>query len=353
MDFSRRLEFSLKRDRSSSRLPRLFIPLACLCLVFITASCKRSETPVGGAPAPAAKAEPAVLRPSEVAPIVGRVTRKVGTSSRLKGPRGVAIDRNGNLYVADTGNGRVVKFDASGREVTTFGKQGSGPGEFSLVSRVAVSGQGNLLALDSETGWVHVFAPDGKVIRRLGGSDARLYHPSGMAVMADGTVVIADTGGDRIVFLNADGLQQSEPIKAPDGHKLSQPTDVSADPAGQLHIYQPATGPDSPPLLFHLTADRKLKNIWHGPPAPSTSDSPRFAFGPNSSLYATSPQSNRVIAYAEDGRTYHPIRLEGSDSAPFQHLGGIAVDSAGRLYVTDMEANVVYVIEVAAPAAAR
>lgn len=339
------------RDRLSSGVQWLFIPLVCLCLVSITASCKKTETAVTGAAAPAAKVQPTVIQPSEAAPLAGRIVNKVGTSSRLKGPRSVAIDHNGNLYVGDTGNGRVVKFDASGREVASFGRQGNGPGEFSLVWRVAVSGQGNLLVLDSETGWVHVFAPDGKVIKRMGGPEARLYHPSGMVVTPDGTAVIADTGGNRIVFLNADGQQPNEPITALDGHKFSQPTDVSADPQGQLHVYQPATGPDTMPLLFHLTSDRKLKNIWLGPRAPSTADSPRFAFGPNSSLYATDPQSNQLIAYTDEGKKYHPIRLEGPDTTAFQHLGGIAVDSAGRLYVTDVDANVVYAVELPAPPA--
>ena len=48
--------------------------------------------------------------------------------------RGVAVDQEGNMYVSDGGNARVVVFDAAGRLVRTFGQKGSGPGEFEALS---------------------------------------------------------------------------------------------------------------------------------------------------------------------------------------------------------------------------
>src|SRR5438128_2424564 len=52
---------------------------------------------------------------------------KSGTSNgQFNFPSGVATDANGNVYVADTGNSRIQKFDASGAFLTTWGSTGSG-----------------------------------------------------------------------------------------------------------------------------------------------------------------------------------------------------------------------------------
>ena len=46
------------------------------------------------------------------------------------GPRGLAFDSQGRLYVTDTGNKRVVVFDANGNAITQFGSGGADPGQF-------------------------------------------------------------------------------------------------------------------------------------------------------------------------------------------------------------------------------
>ena len=50
-------------------------------------------------------------------------------------PAGLAVDRDGNLYVADTLNNRIEIFDGDGKFVSTFGKAGDGPGYFCAAQR--------------------------------------------------------------------------------------------------------------------------------------------------------------------------------------------------------------------------
>ena len=53
-------------------------------------------------------------------------------------PGGVAVDKDGNIYVADSGNQRVVKFNSRGEFITNFGRKGQGPGEFLSPWQIAI-----------------------------------------------------------------------------------------------------------------------------------------------------------------------------------------------------------------------
>src|SRR5207244_1331791 len=59
-------------------------------------------------------------------------------------PYGVATDGSGNVYVADDGNHRIQKFDASGTFLTAWGSDGSGNGQFHYRQGAPTDGSGNV-----------------------------------------------------------------------------------------------------------------------------------------------------------------------------------------------------------------
>jgi tripartite motif-containing protein 71 len=73
-------------------------------------------------------------------------------------PGGVAADGSGNVYVADSGNDRIQRFDASGTFLTTWGSAGSGNGQFHFPEGVATDGSGNLYVADSTNHRIQKFA---------------------------------------------------------------------------------------------------------------------------------------------------------------------------------------------------
>ncbi len=332
---------------------RVAASLAALFLMSFLASCKKKEAASEGVPAPGAEEKTAV--PTERGPTVpkpgpalsAQITLKIGASSGLSNPRGVAVDGTGNTYVVDAGNNRVLKFDPSGKQLLSFGKKGSGPGQFLQAWFAAVSPQGNVLVLDAETAWIQVFTPAGKLLNRLGGPDMRLYHPSGLAVAPDGTVVVADTGGSRIVPIDPDGKPRT-PLSGAGKEPFSQPTDIYVDPRGGLHVYQTA-GSKTPSTFYHLTPTGELEAKWVAPDAPSTLDTPRAVLAADGRLYVTDPQNQQIRVYDADGAAYHPLRVEGPDAAPFRILSGIAVDAQGHVYAADAGANAVYRLQLSAP----
>ncbi len=107
-----------------------------------------------------------------------KLIRKIGTTGHnheltSKGdfakPGGVAVDSEGNLYVADTLNNRIQIFDTEGTFLNTFGKAGDGPGYFARPKGVAVDSDGNIWVADGMQDRVQVFNKKGQLLTYLGG----------------------------------------------------------------------------------------------------------------------------------------------------------------------------------------
>ena len=80
--------------------------------------------------------------------------------ARRSGPEDLAVDRQGNVYVADGLNNRVEKYDGNGKFLATIGTSGSaGQGQLSGPGDVTVDGQGNVYVLDAA--FLQKFDPNG------------------------------------------------------------------------------------------------------------------------------------------------------------------------------------------------
>jgi len=107
-----------------------------------------------------------------------KLKRKMGTGGKnhelttpgdFAKPTGVAVDKDGNLYVADTLNNRIEIFDADGTFIRTWGKAGDGPGYFARPKGLAIDGDGHVWVADGVQDRVQVFTPEGQLLIALGG----------------------------------------------------------------------------------------------------------------------------------------------------------------------------------------
>ena len=107
-----------------------------------------------------------------------KLLRKIGTTGHkhelttpgdLAKPSGVAVDKEGNLYVADTLNNRIEIFDADGQFISTFGKNGDGPGYFARPKGVAIDSDGHVWVADGAQDRVQVFTKEGQLLIAIGG----------------------------------------------------------------------------------------------------------------------------------------------------------------------------------------
>jgi sugar lactone lactonase YvrE len=139
--------------------------------------------------------------------------------ARFQSPRSVAVDEEGNVYVADTGNHCIRVISPGGQVTTLAGAKEPGyvdgpaaEARFNFPSDVVIDAEGNLYVADTANHRIRKITPEGAAsltVTTLAGSgepgnadgpagEAQFRAPEGVAVDADGNVIVADTGNHRI-----------------------------------------------------------------------------------------------------------------------------------------------------------
>lgn len=77
-------------------------------------------------------------------------------------PSDIALDSSGNLYVLDTGNHRIQKFGPGGKFLSSFGRQGQGPGDFYYPDSLGIDAKGTLFVGDPNNQRIQVISADSK-----------------------------------------------------------------------------------------------------------------------------------------------------------------------------------------------
>jgi len=127
---------------------------------------------------------------------------------RFNRPYDLAIDASGNVYVADTANHRVQKFDSQGVFITQLGVSGSSDGELSFPMGVAVDAAGGLYVADTGNNRVQKFDGDGDFQRKWdlwGPGNDPFVRPVAIAVDSAGGFYVSDTGTSMVVRFDQSG----------------------------------------------------------------------------------------------------------------------------------------------------
>jgi DNA-binding beta-propeller fold protein YncE len=169
---------------------------------------------------------------------------------QLNEPWGVAVDQAGQIYVSDTWNGRVQVFDADGQFLRKWGYFNTTNGELGDANAlfgprgVAIDLDGNLLVADTGNKRIIRFTPDGQLVAQVGGGGViggRFEEPVGVAVSpVDGSVFVADTWNRRIQKLAPDLTFVSEmAVPSWDNQDIYMKPYLAVAANGDLYISDP------------------------------------------------------------------------------------------------------------------
>ncbi len=225
-----------------------------------------------------------------------------GSAARFNTPSGIALDAQGNLYVADTGNHAIRKISPQGAVST--------------------------LAGDGTPGFA-----DGA------GALARFNGPMGVAVASDGRVYVADTWNDRIRVIATDGtvttLAGGGSPGWEDGRgasaRFDTPTDLKFDSHGNLWVADLQNN-----ALRTVSADGMVSTRVGLP------DGERLLWGPmtlaithDDVVYVGERLSGRVVQVSPHG---HIVAVAGSDALRFARPAGLVLAPDGSLLLSDADA---------------
>jgi DNA-binding beta-propeller fold protein YncE len=168
-----------------------------------------------------------------------------GSADAFYGPRGLAVDAQGRLFVTDTGNKRVVVFDKDGNYVTQFGSAGVDPGQFDEPVGIALDAKGNVYVADTWNQRVQVFAPDAADTTYTpslqwsisGWNGQSLDNKPFIAVDAQNHVFVTDPEASRVIEFDDQGNfihTWGQPGTSPDGIGLA--SGIAIDPQGHVWV---------------------------------------------------------------------------------------------------------------------
>lgn len=152
-------------------------------------------------------------------------------------PRGLTVDINGNIFVADTGNSRIEKFFPNGTYIESIGTK-DGYGQLGQPNGLAIDRVGNIYVADVATHSVRKLTPDGTLIAQWAPA---LYGPRRIAIGPDDSIYVVDQGHNRIVKLDLDGKVLTTWGNSGSGDgEFGDPTSVAVDPtSGKIYVADP------------------------------------------------------------------------------------------------------------------
>jgi DNA-binding beta-propeller fold protein YncE len=230
----------------------------------------------------------------------GTIDNNTAEAGQFNEPWGVGVGPDGSVYVADTWNHRIQKLDANGQFLAMWGHFGQGEAidSFWGPRSVVVDGAGRVYVADTGNKRVAVFDEQGNSLSTIGlaGSDpGQLDEPVGLAVTSDGTLYVADTWNLRI------------------------------------QVFQAAAGTDD----FVFVREWPIVG-WYGQ---SVENKPYLALDNRGRLYVSDPEGYRILVFDGNGQFVTTWGDFGGSDSTFALVSGVAVGPDGSIYVSDAGNN--------------
>ena len=265
-------------------------------------------------------------------------------NGQFQQPTGVAVDGSGNVYVADSGNKRIQKFDNNGNYVTQWGSYGSGNGQFFYPCAVAVGGTGNVYVADTVNNRIQKFDSAGAYLAQWGSNgsgDGQFAQPDGVAVDGAGNVYVADTDNNRIQKFDSAGRYVAKwPSPGRMGENmpnLTGPRGVAVDAAGNNYVAD---------TMNYRVQRFDANGVYLGQWRRYGRDASRFhhpysmAVDTAGNVYVADGNRDRIEKFNANGEHLERWCVKGSGPGNATPLG-VAVDGSGNVFVADSANNCV------------
>lgn len=253
---------------------------------------------------------------------------------QVLGPRGVATDSAGNVYVVDS-NDRVQKFNSSGAFVAQFATGGSGGGAFVSAADVAVDVSNNVYVADGfperTSGIVQKFNSSGTFVTSWGtqgsGSGQFIAGAGGLDTDSAGNVYVADPGNHRVQKFSSAGAFITS-------WSVSGPTGVAVDTSDNVYVADVSSNS----VKVFSSAGVFVRQFGSGGSGNGQLNAPlALDVDASGNVYVADSGNNRIEKFDSSGNFVSVCGgpAAGNGNEEFSGPQGIAVDSSGNTYVAD------------------
>ena len=259
----------------------------------------------------------------------------------LDDPDDVAVDGDGNIYVTDWGNDRIMKFDSDGIYLTQWGATGTGNSQFDRPWGLAVNQTADGLRVyvaDLGNNRIQIFDGNGMFIDAFGsnGTDPGLFDgPIDVGVDSAGNLYVADEGNGRIQKFNAAGVYLFEWDSGAGGNPLTGPISVHVGPDDAVYVVDQ----DSARIQVYDTNGSSIRSWGSLGSGDGQFDAPTDIVidQDNSRAYVTDSDNNRIQVFDVLGNYQSQFGglPYGDGRGQFSTPWGIALDRNGDLLVVD------------------
>ena len=246
----------------------------------------------------------------------------------LYGPRGVALDASGDVYIADCDNNRIQKFTASGTYIMQWGSEGGGNGQFNFPCAIAVDTSGDIYIADGNNHRIQKFTSDGTYITQWG-----VAFPYGVTVDKDGNVYVVDLGSHRVQkFTNGGALLTQWGSFGSGNGQFEWPLGVAVDASGDVYVT------DESDRVQKFTGDGTYIIGWGAPGAGNGQLGLPYgvALDASGNVYVAEYDNNRIQKFTGNGGYLTQWGGLGSGNGQFSAPSGVAVDAGSDVYVADI-----------------
>jgi len=267
-----------------------------------------------------------------------------GSSSWLVRYHGIALGDDGSLYLADPDMPGIRKYDPSGKLLLKWGSQGMGPGEFLWPADIVTDSAGNVLVADCANRRVQKFNPSGELLEEWIPPRSRKGHfrsPRGVAVDSKGNVYVGDTDNYRVQKFDGDGgfLMEWPTIQLSNQplnriQKFDDPWAVAVDRAGSVYVADRYSH-----RIQKFDPSGKFLGEWgsrgSGDGDGEFNEPCGIAVDASGNVYVADSGNHRIQKFDPSGKFLTKWGSPGEGPGRFQSPVAIAVDSSGNVYVAD------------------
>ena len=251
----------------------------------------------------------------------------------LREPTFAVADQDGDIYVADSGNRRVRVFNRKGRFRFEFGGPDSKkPLLFPYGIGIA---DGKVIVADTGAGALYEFNSEGDYVKTWVEPKTGV-QPAGVFVAPEQKVYVTDMAGRQVLVFSKEGkmLQKISSKQVP----LGSPQGLSVNADGTVWV---ADGGNYNIKL--LKPDGELVTIFDGGPARALTMAKGLAVDDKGRIYVADTLSNTVRGFDKAGGDLFTFGPKGEKQSSLQLPVGLSIDSDGRIYVADQGNNKIQV----------